>query len=171
MAENVTQEIDYKAEYERLQGEHTRLKSSFDKSASEIASYKKQIAEKQTDEEKRQAELAEREEHYKAIERENKFIKVKEKLIKSIDDSRTLEKATTMFADGDILGGLELLMSHWEKSKGELEKQWETKYLKENPIPQAQGGTPTMTIDEIMQIKDSQARQKAIAENIHLFKK
>ena len=42
--------------------------------------------------------------------------------------------------------------------------------MKKNPQPNAQGGNATYkTKDEILAIKDTATRQKAIAENITLF--
>ena len=119
MAENVNstnggQDIDYKAEYEKLQGDHAKLKASFDKASTEVSSYKKQLAEKQTDEEKAQADLEAREARYKAIERENSLYKTKQSLSKFIKDEKIADKLAEYYADGEIAKALELTASHWE---------------------------------------------------------
>ena len=60
---------DYKAEFERLQGEHAKMKASFDKASSEVADYKRKERERMSEDEKKAATDAEREAHYKELER------------------------------------------------------------------------------------------------------
>lgn len=175
MAENVNstnggQEIDYKAEYEKLQGDHAKLKASFDKASTEVSSYKKQLAEKQTDEEKAQADLEAREARYKAIERENLLYKTKQSLSKFIKDEKIADKLAEYYADGEIAKALELTASHWASATSELEKTIQAELMKRNPEGHPQTTGASLTKDQIMAISDSEERQKAMAQNWHLFK-
>lgn len=152
MAENVnsTSEIaiDYKAEFEKLQMDYSKLKNSFDKASTDISSYKKQLADKQTDDEKAQAEFQAREERYKALERENSLMKTKAKLSKTISDEKTLDKIANLYADGKYEEAIELTNTYILASRDELKKEIEAELLMKNPTGQAQGASAGITKDE-----------------------
>ena len=170
MAEEVgTNEVDYKAEYEKLQADHAKLKQSFDKTASEVSNYKKQLAERQTDEEKREAELLAREQHYKELERKNTISEYKEHLADSVTDKKTLENLATLFADGKITEAIKLQNDLWEARKAELTKQIQSDLMQKNAVPPPATGAVSQTKADIMAIKDPRERQAAIANNLNLF--
>lgn len=163
-------DVDYKALYEQAKNDLAKQKSSNDKLASENAEYKRQQRESMTDEAKRNAELAEREKHYAEIERENALYKYKASLGATIKDEATLNSIAEAYADGKIDLAIKKQTEYLATQRVELEKQIKSELLKTNPQPNPQNGSNAMTRDEIMAISDPVQRQKAIADNIHLFK-
>lgn len=130
----------------------------------------KALAEKLTEEEKAQIELAKREEYYKALEKENARNKYITKLGKSIKDEKVLNEIADLFAEGDFITAIDKQNEYLAKYHGELEKTIKAELLKKNPQPTAQSGNNSYkTKDEIMAIKDTATRQKAIADNLNLF--
>lgn len=130
----------------------------------------KALADKMTEEEKAQIELAKREEYYKALEKENNRNKYIAKLGKSIKDEKVLNEIADLYADGDFATAIDKQNEYLAKYHGELEKSIKADLMKQNPQPTAQSGNNSYkTKDEIMAIKDTATRQKAIAENINLF--
>lgn len=161
--------IDYKAMYEELQGKHEKLKSSFDKTASEAADLKRKNIAYMSDEEKRNAEIAEKEAHYKAIERENSLYKYKASLSASITDEKVLSTVAEAFADGKIDVAIKAQNEYWKNRLDLQAKEIKADLMKQNPQATAQSGSPRMTKDEIMKIADYEERQKLIAQNFDLF--
>ena len=131
----------------------------------------KALADKLTEEEKTQLELAKREEYYKQLEKENARNKYIAKLGKTIKDEKVLNEVADLYADGDFSSAIDKQNEYLAKYHGELEKTVRAELLRQNPQPTAQSGNSSYkTKDEIMAIKDTALRQKAIAENISLFK-
>ena len=130
----------------------------------------KALAEKLTEEEKAQIELAKKEEYYKALEKENARNKYLSKLGKSIKDEKVLNEIADLYADGDYASAIDKQNEYLAKYHSELEKTIKAELLKQNPQPTAQSGNNSYkTKDEIMAIKDTATRQKAIADNLNLF--
>ena len=130
----------------------------------------KALAEKLTEEEKAQIELAKKEEYYKALEKENNRNKYIQKLGKTIKDEKVLNEIADLYADGDYASAIDKQNEYLAKYHGELEKTIKAELLKQNPQPTAQSGNNSYkTKDEIMAIKDTATRQKAIADNLNLF--
>ena len=130
----------------------------------------KKLAEKLTDEEKAQAELAKREEYYKALEKENAMHQYTSKLGKTIKDEAVLKEIAGLYADGDFVKAIDKQNEYFAKYHSELEKTIKANLMKQNPEATPQSGKNTYkTKDEIMAIKDTATRQKAIADNINLF--
>lgn len=115
--------------------------------------------------ESQRAELArkEQEERYAKIERENSIYRYTEKLSGTITDKEVLTTIATLWADGSIEAALDAQTEYFAKVNQQTAMQT-------NPQATAQtGGTIPMTREEIMNIQDYTARQKAIQENLHLF--
>lgn len=130
----------------------------------------KALAEKLTEEEKAQIELAKKEEYYKALEKENNRNKYIQKLGKTIKDEKVLNEIADLYADGDYASAIDKQNEYLAKYHGELEKTIKAELMKQNPQPTAQSGNNSYkTKDEIMAIKDTATRQKAIADNLNLF--
>ena len=164
-----TDTTDYKAEFERLQAEHAKMKSSFDKASSEVADYKRKERERMSDDEKKAAADAEREEYYKGLERRLALSDYSAEL-DDIADAKAKSDIVELFADGKIKEALQKFKEFRVKDRAELEKRIKADLMKTNPQPSAQNTNPTAkTKAEIMAIKDVAERQKAISENIHLF--
>lgn len=164
-----TPEIDYKAKFEELEGKYSSLKTSFDKTSSENADYKRKERERMSDEAKSKADQEERDNYYKGLERRLALRDYADEL-DDVTDTKTKDKIVDLLADGKILDALKAFKEFRAKYKTELEKQIRAELLAQNPQTMAQssgGGYKTQA--EIMAIKDSEERQRAIAENSHLF--
>jgi hypothetical protein len=164
-----TDTTDYKAEFERLQAEHAKMKSSFDKASSEVADYKRKERERMSEDEKKAAADAEREAHYKDLERRIALSDYSAEL-DDVADAKVRTEIVELFADGKIVEALKKFKEFRTKDRAEMEKRIKADLMKQNPQASAQNGTSTAkTKAEIMAIKDADERQKAISENIHLF--
>lgn len=168
--EQGTTEIDYKAKFEEMQNNYDKLKSNFDKTSSEVADYKRKEKERMNDDERKQAELEEREKRYAELEKQIALRDYADEL-DDITDKATKDKIAEAFASGDIKGALKSFKAWRNSYKADLEKQIKADLMKSNPQATAQGGKTTKTKEEILAIKDTAERQKAIAENLSLFTK
>jgi hypothetical protein len=123
-----------------------------------------------TDAQKAEQERIERENHYKNIERENSVYRYTQKLSSTIKDAKTLEEVASLMADGKFDDAIDRQNAYLATENAEIEKRIKDELMKNNPQPNPQNQSQTFkSKDEIMAIKDTQARQKAIAENINLF--
>jgi hypothetical protein len=123
-----------------------------------------------TDAQKAEQERIERENHYKNIERENSVYRYTQKLSSTIKDAKTLEEVASLMADGKFDDAIDRQNAYLATENAEIEKRIKDELMKNNPQPNPQNSNQTFkSKDEIMAIKDTQARQKAIAENINLF--
>lgn len=163
-----TDTTDYKAEFEKLQSEHAKMKASFDKASSEVADYKRKERERMSEDEQKAAADAEREAHYKDLERRLALSDYSAEL-DDIADAKTRGEIVELFADGKIVDALKKFKMFRAKDRTEMEKRIKDELMKQNPQSSAQGGTTAKTKADIMAIVDAEERQKAIAENIHLF--
>lgn len=169
VAEGQTPDTDYKALFEEMEGKYSSMKASFDKASSEIAEFKRKERERMSEEDKRKAEDAEKDAYYKSLEREVALAKYSEEL-DDITDTKLKTQITELFADGDIKKALSVFKDWRKKDRDEIKKSIRAELLATNPQPAAQSSAPAFkTKDEILSIKDTAARQKAIAENLHLF--
>ena len=81
-----------------------------------------------------------------------------------------MNEIADLYADGDYASAIDKQNEYLAKYHGELEKTIKAELLKQNPQPTAQSGNNSYkTKDEIMAIKDTATRQKAIADNLNLF--
>lgn len=164
-----TPEIDYKAEFEKMQSDYAKLKTSFDKASSDIADYKRKERERMSDDEKSKAEADEREKHYKELERRI-AISDYEAQLDDVTDAKIKREIAELFADGETTKAMAKHKEFRAKDREELKKQVKDELMKQNPQHNPQSGTSTYTTkEEILAIKDTATRQKAIAENLHLF--
>lgn len=159
------------------ESETKKWKAQFDKASHEAAEQKKlakslqeQLNSKLTADEQAEAEreqklkdiIAERD----SLKRESAISKLTSRYI-ALGYSEELATATANASyDGDIDT---VINNQMEFNKG-LEQNIRTRIVQSNPIPDVKGSTPPkMTKAEIMAIKDTAKRQKAIADNIELF--
>ena len=130
----------------------------------------KALAEKMSAEEKAQAEAEKREEYYKSLEKELARNKYVAKLGKTIKDEKVVEEIADLYAEGKFTEALDKQNDYFAKYHKDMEKNIKADLMKQNPQSTAQNDNLTYkSKDEIMAIKDTQARQKAIADNINLF--
>lgn len=130
----------------------------------------KALAEKMSAEEKAQAEADKREEYYKSLEKELARGKYVAKLGKTIKDEKVVEEIADLYAEGKFTDALDKQNEYFAKYHKDMEKEIKDNLMKKNPQSNPRNDNLTYkTKDEILAIKDTQARQKAIAENFNLF--
>lgn len=155
-----------------------KWKAQFDKASHEAAESKKlakslqeQLNSKLSADE--QAE-AEREQAMKDIIAERDSLKRESAVSKLTSRYIALgysEELATATANASLDGDMDTVIANQMEFNKGLEQSLRTKIVQSNPIPDVKGSTPPkMTKAEIMAIKDRDKRQKAIADNIELFK-
>ena len=145
-----------------------RLKTALSKSNSEAAEYRKQLREKMSAEEVKAKEDADLIEALKqerdALLREKTVAGHKAQFL-ALGYEEGLASATAeALANGEIAK----VFANQKKHQESVEKRIRADVLKETPKPEGGGGKAT-SIEDIMKITDSDARQTAIAANIDLF--
>jgi hypothetical protein len=168
-----TPEIDYKAEFEKMQADYAKLKASFDKASTEIAENKRKERERMSDDEKKKAEADELAQYYKGLERRIAITDYESQL-DDVTDAKIKREIAELFADGETVKAMakhkEFRAKDREEFKKQVKDELKDELMKTNPQHAPQTGTSTYTTkEEIMAIKDTATRQKAIAENLHLF--
>ena len=143
-------------------------KDVFDKTASELAKVKKENLDRLSEDEK-QKKLAEEElnnlrARNEELERASKVSAYKAKYI-AMGYSAELAEAT---AQAQIDGDADTVFDNHTKFLAEHDKTVKASLLGSTPMPPAGGGA-SLSIDDIMKIKDTADRQKAIKENAALF--
>lgn len=145
------------ADYEKLKADtkdYAELKEKYEKEHSDFEAYKKEVATKEQTEKLEEA--------YKALLLENKVGEAHIESILGVTDLSKME----LDEDGK-LKGVDELNNVIKKKWGGFITTTETKGS--NPETPPKGGRVKMTRDEIMAIKDTAKRQKAIEDNIELF--
>lgn len=174
MAEETTTQttettVDYEALYKEMETKYSSLKTSFDKTSKEISEYKRKDRERLTDEERINAEREEEKAKYAELEKRLALRDYADEL-DDVTDIKVRNNIVELLADGKIVDALKAFKEFRAKDRAEIEKKIRAELLKQNPQPKAQTtGGGYKSKDEIMAIKDVVQRQKAIAENIHLF--
>lgn len=151
--------------------ERQKIKAALDKALKENGEIKKQLRAKQTqqeieDESKREAEEAQKA-YVKELEDYKKKNEAKERYLLQGMDAELAAKA----AEAEVTGDMDALSDINKQYMESVVKAKEAEWKKSRPQLNAGDGSGTsMTKEEIMAIKDPSKRQKAIAENLDLFK-
>lgn len=145
-----------------------RLKTALSNSNSEAANYKKQLREKMSAEELKAKEDAEKIEalikERDELLREKTVAGHKAKYLTLGYDENLANDTAEALANGD----LDKVFANHKKHNESAEKRIRAEVLKDTPTPIGGGGKAT-SVEDIMKITDSEARQSAIANNIELF--
>ena len=161
VAELLTQIAEMKAQL-------SKTKNALDKSLKEKGDITKQLRAKQTaeerEEEARKEAEREKNEKFAAMERELNHIKAVAAYRGKVADDK-IDILIDAVTDNDHEAIANAVQTAYERGK----KDGQAEYLKNRPQVAAGSGSGTMTVDEIMAIKDIGERQRAIAQNIHLF--
>ena len=143
-------------------------KEVFDKTASELAGAKKQLREKMSAEEVAAKDTAEK---IEALTKERDAL-LREKTVAghkaqflALGYDESLANAT---AEALVNGDMAKVFANQKKHQETLDKKIREDVLKGTPKPEG-GGGKAMSVEDIMKITDSDARQAAIAENNDLF--
>ena len=162
--------VDNSAEIAQLKAEVERFKNANDKSSKEAAEYKRQLRAKQSDEEAKASALAEAE-----AEREAEREKLKAELnllkatnaYKGITDEKVVAKLIDAVSDSDHTAIAKLIDEQCRKAVADAEANW----LANRPrVNNGSGDGTPLSKKDIMAIKDFGERQRAIAENMNLFR-
>lgn len=157
------------AELAELRDELARIKKSNDDLSKENANYKRQERARMSEEEQKQEEFQERERKYAELEKKLAMRDFADEL-SGIGDKKSIDKIVGLLADGETLSALKELKALITRSRAEIETKVRDELMQKNPQPSPEGGKSSLTREEIMRIADPAERQKAIAENIDLFK-
>ena len=156
------------AQIAQLTADRDKYKSANDKLSKEAAENKRQLRAKQTEEERQAEEQAEaqriRDEEFEAMKAElnhNKAVNA----YKSIPDEKMVESLIDAVSDADHIAIANIM----EKYASVKVKEAQTEWLKSRPQANA-GQYSSMTAEQIMAIKDSDERLRAIAMNPQAFK-
>lgn len=123
-----------------------------------------------TEAQKAEQESLEREARYKQIEMQNSVYRYTDKLSATIKDKAILTEIATLMAEGKFDEAIDKQNAYIATANAEAEKQIRDELMKHNPQATPQTGTATYKSKaEILAIKDTAERQKAIADNINLF--
>lgn len=151
-----------------LKAKNARDKNALDKALREKGDITKQLrarqtAEEQEEEAKKEAERI-KNEKFAEMERELNHIKAVSAYKGKVADEK-IDILIDAVSDNDHESIANAMAAAYEKGK----KEGYAEYLKNRPQINSGSGSSTMTMDEIMAIKDNSERQRAIAQNIHLF--
>ena len=158
---------DYSAEIAQLKAEVERFKNANDKSSKEAAEYKRQLRAKQSDEEAKASALAEAEAEREA---EREKLKAELNLLKATKPFRSkkvVAKLIDAVSDSDHTAIAKLIDEQCRKAVADAEANW----LANRPrVNNGSGDGTPLSKKDIMAIKDFGERQRAIAENMNLFR-
>lgn len=161
IAELLTQIAEMKAQL-------SKNKNALDKALREKGDITKQLRAKQTVEEQEEEARKEAEriknEKFAEMEKELNHIKAVSAYKGKVADDK-IDVLIDAVTDNDHDAIANTVQAAYERGK----KDGQAEYLKNRPQINAGSGSGSMTVDEIMAIKDGDERRRAIAENIHLF--
>ena len=161
--ELLTQLADLKAQF-------AKNKNALDKALREKGEVTKALRARQTAEEREEEAQKEaeriRNEQFEEMSRELNHIKAVSAYKGKVDDDK-IDVLIDAVTDNDHESVANAVVTAYERGK----KDGYAEYLKSRPQTNAGSGSGTMTMDEIMSIKDASERQRMIAQNIHLFDK
>ena len=145
-------------------------KETFDKTASELAKLKKEALDRLDEDAKAkkiaEEELAKLKERNAELEKANTITTYKAKYLAMGYSDELAGETAQAFADGDM----DKVFANNSKFLEEHDKTVKASLLGHSgTTPPPGNGGKTLTKDDIMKIKDTQERQKAIAENPALF--
>lgn len=148
-----------------------KLKSAFEKTASEVASYKKKLQEKMTDDERKAEERAEWEKNLTAqleeanrraekAERENVINHHKASYLANGYDEKLAESSAKAMADGNTAQLFADLKAYTEAR----EKAIRAELLAGTPKPEGAGGAEVVTKESFLKMT-SEEQKKYVSEN------
>ena len=141
-----------------------KMKSAFDKAASEAASYKKQYNAKLTDEERAKQEseaaLKAMQERLAEYEKRDKISTATAAFLKAGFDEKSAGLAAEAFTSGDI----DSLVSSVKSFKASVETATKSSLMAGNPKPEGSTEPKVRTKADIMAIEDYAEQQAAIEE-------
>lgn len=167
--ENTPSVEELMAQLAEAKAESQKYQNKYNQASNEAAESKKALRAKQTAEEREAEEKAEAQrksdEEKEAMRKELNHIKAVA-AYKNIPDEKTVENLIAAISESDHVSIALIIEREKEKAVKEAKAEWQ------KSIPQPNFGTgeySSMNKKEIMAIKDSTERQKAILANRQLF--
>lgn len=159
------------AELAQAKAEAEKTKKALDKALKEKGDLTKKYRETLTEQQRVDMEKQEQDEEHRAyvmeLEEFKKKAEAKERYMMQGMTADVATKAAEAEVSGDMAALSEIQRQHTESVLKEAKSEWQ------KSIPQAQFGTgeySSMTKEEILKISNPQERQRAIAQNLNLFK-
>lgn len=156
------------AQIAEMKAQMSKNKNALDKALREKGEVTKQLRARQTveeqEEEARKEAEREKNEKFAQMEKELNHIKAVAAYRGKVSDDK-IDVLIDAVTDNDHDAIANTVQAAYERGK----KDGQAEYLKNRPQVAAGSGSGSMTMDEIMAIKDIGERQRAIAQNIHLF--
>ena len=156
-------------EYDDNAAEVQRLKNLNSKANQEAAEWKRKHKELLTEDERKKSEredaFKDMEEELKTLRREKQVSSYQNKLLSNGYDEKLAKATAEAMADGDM----EKVFANQKTFLEAHDKAYKAELMKETLNPSGGGSTEYKTKDDIMKIKDTSERQRAIAENPELF--
>lgn len=145
-----------------------RFKNSLDKTLKEKGEITKQLRAKQTAEEQLAEQQAEAkrlaDEEFENMRNELNHYKASS-AYKDISDTKTIDSLIEAVSSADHSAIAEIIRIECENAVRKAEAEW----LNSRPPVSSGNNATSMSVKDIMAIKDSAERQRLIAENINLF--
>lgn len=155
-------------ELEGSSSEIDHLKAAISKTASENAEKKRAARDAETVIAGKDAEIKALNERVAAMEKREAVANSKAKFISLGYSEALAEETANAMADGDM----DKVFANMGTAKAENDNNLRSSLIRSTKgIEGAGNGSQTMTRDEIFKIRDTIARQNAIAENMEMFQK
>lgn len=168
VTENSEDVAELLAQIAEMKAQMSKNKNALDKALREKGEVTKQLRARQTveeqEEEARKEAEREKNEKFAQMEKELNHIKAVAAYRGKVADDK-IDLLIDAVTDNDHDAIANTVQAAYERGK----KDGQAEYLKNRPQVAAGSGSGSMTMDEIMAIKDIGERQRAIAQNIHLF--
>ena len=156
-------------EYDDHAEENARLKAANTKASKDAAEWKRKHNALLDDDQKKQQEAAEKqqqmEEELETLRREKKESVYKSKFLSDGYDEELAQSSAEALASGDV----DTFFKNQKKFIELHDKEYKKKLMNQDLKPDGGNGKKYQSKDEIMKIRDSQERQRAIASNPELF--
>lgn len=159
------------AELAQAKAEAEKSKKALDKALKEKGDLTKKYRETLTEQQRVDMEKQEQDEEHRLyvleLEEFKRKTEAKDRYMMQGMSTEVATKAAEAEVSGDMAALSEIQRQHTESVLKEAKSEWQ------KSIPQAQFGTgeySSMTKDEILKISNPQERQRAIAQNLNLFK-
>lgn len=118
--------------------DYEKLKGSFDKASSELASLKKQLKDKQTDEEKKIAEEKEKNAEVEEMRKELATLKIERKLATDFDEEE-VKKLSEAIISGDVDNLTSLIVELRKAYKTKIYDEAKKEFQKSSDLPGGSG--------------------------------
>lgn len=143
-----TENIDYKAEYEKLVNERDNYKALKDKYSKESADWKNKYTSTLSDVELAKTKQEEKDAYTKTLEEKIARIEMGAELSKSISDEKVLNAVLDNFVEGRNVEAIKKINAYIDTKVANAIKEREAELLKSNPVPPPVSATGGLTQEQ-----------------------